>query len=352
MFSSSLQTAPSPQRPGGVRVGAAVLLGFVVGAGLGFALGRHTAQPPTPGFTSDTQSLPVEDAGISADAGNVPDSRESEAPRAAEPPAAEAKRFAAAISGSLYATLSDSVGEPREADILSAQLSRILVWWLDMRKDVLAGDEIVFTYEPAPGPGELRIRALRYTSRKLAKTHSAYYFEAGSGPYGRYYDERGAEIELRLKDGPLEAYEQVTELMNASGRRHHGVDLKVDIGAPVRLPRRARVSRRNWKTRRNGYCLHVIYLESRVNALFLHLDEVLPVARPGRVLAAGTIVARTGNTGRSTAPHLHYELRKPNGRQLNPFDFHETERLALEGADLARFQSQRERLERELGGVH
>ena len=149
-----------------------------------------------------------------------------------------------------------------------------------------------------------------------------------------------------MVQGPLEEYEQVTELMNLGGRRHRGVDFKTEAGTPVRVPKKAKVLRRNWHTRHNGNCLSLLYLSSEVTALFLHLDKVLPVAKVGAVLDQGVIVAHAGNTGRSTAPHLHYELRNRKGRLVNPFDFHKTVRKKLGIDEIETFQKKRDQLQR------
>jgi YD repeat-containing protein len=339
------------------------LAGAVLGAGIGFWLGRASApaEPPAEAAAAGDATAAAEvRAADAADRPAVPPAAvvagtadSAGATAAASQPGAEAaagedvRRLDATISGSLYATLAREV-EGREADQLSAQIGRLLVWWLDAHRDVLKGDRVTVVYVPDDGPGGVRILALRYHSTKLGKTLAAYRHQPEGAPYGRYYDAEGREIEKRLQDGPIEHYEQITELMNLAGRRHRGVDFKTDVGTEVRTPHRARVVRRNWNTRYNGYCLELVYVDSGVRALFLHLDKVLDAARPGRVLAAGTPVAHSGNTGRSTAPHLHYELHNRAGRLLNPFDFHPTERRALDGAELERFQQRRQALERAL----
>lgn len=340
----------------------AVLAGAVLGAGIGFWLGRASAPtgpPPAPAPEAATAGAgaaaeaPARPAGAEERPGAPPavvlgaDAAPAAAPAAEAAAGAELRQLDATISGSLYATLAREV-EGREADLLSAQIGRLLIWWLDAHRDVLKGDRVTVVYVPDDGPGGVRILGLRYHSTKLGKTLSAYRHQPEGAPYGRYYDADGREIEKRLENGPIDHYEQVTALMNLTGRRHRGVDFKTDVGTEVRTPYRARVVRRNWNTRYNGYCLELVYVDSGVRALFLHLDEVLDAARPGRVLAAGTPVAKSGNTGRSTAAHLHYELHSRAGRLLNPFEVHPTERRSLDDAELERFQPRRRALDRAL----
>jgi murein DD-endopeptidase len=344
------------------RLGIMLALGVALGGGIGFYLGRASA----PGFESQADSRA--DAG--AEAGSpaaapaaVPADPAVHPAKPNQPldpvgsptspvPAPEAlpkklRRIDASISGSLYATLAREL-EGRDADILSAHVGRLLIWWLNASRDVLKGDRVQVLFETVPGPGQMLIHALRYHSTKQGKTYEAYRFKPAGAKYGRYYDAEGQEVEPRLVQSPIDEYEQVTEVMNLGGRRHRGVDFKADVGMQVRAPFRAKVMRRNWNTRRNGNCLHLVYLDSGITALFLHLDKVLPAAKPGRVVAAGTPVAHSGNTGHSTAPHLHYELRSKSGKLLNPFDVHETVRVKLEGSDLQAYLAIRKKLSKNL----
>jgi murein DD-endopeptidase MepM/ murein hydrolase activator NlpD len=247
----------------------------------------------------------------------------------------------------LYASLARQL-DGLNADILSAQIGRILVWWLDVRRDVLAGDRVKVIYRTVDGPGRFRVLALTYHSNKRDRNFQAYYYKPSHLAYGRYYNALGKEIESRLKHSPLADYEQITELMNLAGRRHHGVDFKTDVGTAVLAPFRAQVLRRNWKTRNNGQCLELLDLDTGRTALFLHLNSVSPHLKTGQQIQAGTMVARSGNTGRSTAPHLHYEIHSPKGQLLNPFLAYPSARQSLPKQELASFFELRKELDAHL----
>jgi hypothetical protein len=82
---------------------------------------------------------------------------------------------------------------------------------------------------------------------------------------------------------------------------------------------------------------------------FLHLHEVDPAVRPRAKLRAGTRLGSVGSTGRSSAPHLHYELRRPNGRVLNPLEVHGTEPVAIPASMRAEFDTLRSTYDDQLG---
>ena len=81
----------------------------------------------------------------------------------------------------------------------------------------------------------------------------------------------------------------------------------------------------NWSTRNNGNCVEVTYTDGPAKgnvARFLHLAETSDRIVRGRVFPAGTAIGTVGSTGRSSAPHLHYEIRTRRGVVLKPLNVH------------------------------
>ena len=134
---------------------------------------------------------------------------------------------------------------------------------------------------------------------------------------------------IRLKTSPLRSYEQITALLK-DRPTHKGMDFKTPTGSPVVAPRAGIITRTNWRRSTNGYCLEMQYSDG-VRARFLHLSSVK--VRPGQRLAAGAVLAATGNTGRSTAPHLHYEISRGT-TVLDPIEYHGTIQRQLPAAAL------------------
>jgi murein DD-endopeptidase MepM/ murein hydrolase activator NlpD len=99
-------------------------------------------------------------------------------------------------------------------------------------------------------------------------------------------------------------------------RLHKGVDLGVPIGTPVHAAGAARV-RRSSEDDVNGRIL-VLDHGHGVTTLYLHNEELL-VGR-GAAVARQQVVAKSGNTGRSTGPHLHYQLEL-GGAAVDPLRY-------------------------------
>ena len=80
------------------------------------------------------------------------------------------------------------------------------------------------------------------------------------------------------------------------------------------------------------------------NTLYAHLSRV--EVTKGQQLAAGDAVGLLGSTGRSTGPHLHYEIWR-NGERINPNSIRTGEdRVQLSGAALAAFRAEKTRIDR------
>jgi len=85
---------------------------------------------------------------------------------------------------------------------------------------------------------------------------------------------------------------------------HTGVDFAVPIGTPVLAVADGTVVNANWG---KAYGNQVICTAPGGYVIYAHLDKVR--IKPGMVVKKGQIVGESGNSGNSTGPHLHLELR-------------------------------------------
>src|SRR5690606_29544827 len=143
-------------------------------------------------------------------------------------------------------------------------------------------DRLHLIYE-LPEDSEPLVHAMRFESQRLGREIRAYRFHPPGEAFARYYDEDGKEIELRLRNQPIEEYEQITSLLR-DGRRHAGVDFKAPVCTPVYSPFAGVVRRKNFNTRVNGLSVELEDNQGR-RILFLHLSEVDEKMRPGARVA-------------------------------------------------------------------
>ncbi len=96
------------------------------------------------------------------------------------------------------------------------------------------------------------------------------------------------------------------------GRLHAGLDFGVPVGTPVRAATDAVVVSVAYDAGGNGTHL-TLQLADGTTAVYGHLSQALVTAGP---VTAGQVIGLSGNTGHSTGPHLHFELRTGDA----PFD--------------------------------
>ena len=98
------------------------------------------------------------------------------------------------------------------------------------------------------------------------------------------------------------------------GRMHKGVDISLNVGDVVCAALPGVVGRIGYE--RGGYGHFVIVVHSDgVETRYAHLSSV--TATVGQRVSAGDAIALGGNTGNSTGPHLHFEVRK-HGKAIDP----------------------------------
>lgn len=219
-----------------------------------------------------------------------------------------------------------------DADALSAVYSRLFVWDMNLRRDLRKGDRVEVAWRKLHGD-EIDLLAARLHSSKLGRTIAAYRWQAPGDAFTSYWSEDGTEVPLRLQNPPLRDYEQITSLLK-DRPNHKGMDFKAPIGTPIVSPFDGVVTRSNWNWKSNGNCLEIRYPDGAV-AKFLHLSENR--VEPGTTVKAGQVVGLVGNTGRSTAPHLHYQV-EVRGKVVDPLEYHGTERRRVEGAGMVALQ--------------
>jgi len=246
------------------------------------------------------------------------------------------------VAHSLSRTFTDAIGEKGPA--LSAHFARIFHWDLNLRKDLRKGDQIVVAWRE--GADGLEIAAASLKAGKLRKTLTAYHWTRPGDAFPSFWSKDGSEITRRLVESPMADYALITALLR-DRPNHRGMDFKAPEGTPVLATRSGTVSRTNWKQRANGRCIELVFSDG-TKAKYLHLSKV--DVRPGQTIAAGQAIGLSGNTGRTTAPHLHYELA--NGRRvIDPVDYHRVTKRSVSPGDMDAFQNDVARLDALLGNA-
>ena len=109
-----------------------------------------------------------------------------------------------------------------------------------------------------------------------------------------------------------------TDPFTKKRKRHWGMDFSAERGAPIYATGDGKISRAD--NRAAGFGNHV-----RIDhgfgyvSIYAHMDKI--AVRKGNRVKRGDIIGYVGSSGRSVAPHLHYEIIK-DGKKINPINFY------------------------------
>jgi LysM repeat protein len=102
------------------------------------------------------------------------------------------------------------------------------------------------------------------------------------------------------------------------GRMHKGIDIANNVGTPIVAARAGRVSFSGWHDGGYGYLVEIQH-DDGSKSLYGHNSRLM--VRVGEVVDQGSVIAAMGSTGRSTGPHLHFEIHPPGSGAVNPLEF-------------------------------
>ncbi|QLB12935.1 murein DD-endopeptidase MepM/ murein hydrolase activator NlpD [Bisgaardia hudsonensis] len=218
------------------------------------------------------------------------------------------------INGSLSQSLSSLGLNSRQI----AQLTKALQWQFNMR-NLRKGDKFAISvnreYLDNKLTGQGNVEAIHI------KTGGKNYY-AVQANNGRYYNKQGETLGKTFSRYPLLRAARVSSPFNPRRRHpvtgrvrpHNGVDLSVSSGTPIIAPSDGTVEKVAYQA--NGAGRYVVLRHGReYQTVYMHLSRAL--VKAGQSVKKGQRIALSGNTGRSTGPHLHYEFRI-NGRPVNP----------------------------------
>ena len=248
--------------------------------------------------------------------------------------------FAGTVSGS-FARSAQATGLS-SAEV--SELTRVLGKKLDFRRDTRRGDSFQVLVESDIIDGssfDPRVLAVQYEGERLDLTL------VRNEEDNNFYTPYGESLDPAFARYPFEGSYRISSGFNPNRRHpvtgrvspHLGTDFAMPIGTPIIAPADGRVEKVANHPVAGRYV--VIRHDNGYQTRYLHLSRPL-VSRGDRV-EMGERIALSGNTGRSTGPHLHYEVLVSNS-QVNPMTVDLPENTSLSGEKLMAFQREAEPL--------
>lgn len=224
-----------------------------------------------------------------------------------------------------------------KAGISYTEINQILQMFkgrIQFSKNIRSGDSMRVLFTDSKGKGKISAVEFSLQGRKVSSFLNV--------KDGKYYDERGinSTAAASFRRFPFNAKARVTSPFNPARthpvtgvrRPHNGTDFGMPVGTPIIAPSDGVVTTASF-TRSTGYYI-VIRHRGAYSSVYMHLSKIN--VKVGQSVKMGAVIARSGNTGLSTGPHLHYELRI-NGRPVNAM------RVKLNGIQDTSVTSERKR---------
>jgi len=148
------------------------------------------------------------------------------------------------------------------------------------------------------------------------KIFEEYWDNNNLNPYNGISLEHNKKFDFTNYSNPIHTNFINSKFGQRGGRGHQGIDLKANIGDTIYAAFEGKI--RMSKYNRGGYGFFIIIRHSNgLETLYGHLSRFF--VKQNEIVKSGQPIGLAGNSGRSSAPHLHFEIRY-NGKALNPED--------------------------------
>ncbi|WP_084327607.1 M23 family metallopeptidase [Salinarimonas rosea] len=225
------------------------------------------------------------------------------------------------------------------------ELVQVFAYDVDFQRRVQPGDAIdVFYTQPEPeAPPEILSAALTIGG----ETSRVYRFHDPETGAIDYFDPEGRSLKKFLMRKPI-AEGRLTSGFGMRrhpvlryARQHTGVDWANRVGTPIFAAGAGTVMVAGWE---GGYGRRIeIQHANGYVTTYSHMSRIHDGIQPGVRVTQGQVIGYLGNSGLSTGPHLHYEV-KVNGRFVDPLKIRVPRSRELDGRALADFARQREQV--------
>lgn len=216
-------------------------------------------------------------------------------------------------------------------------------WDVDFQRDIRKDDSFAVLYETMQDSdgNTVAYGDVLYASINLSGTNLPIYRYTTTEGTTDYFDDRGRSAKKTLMRTPIDGARLSSGFGNRKhpilgyNKMHKGVDFAAPTGTPIYAAGDGVIDYAGWN---GGYGKYVrIRHNGEYATAYAHMKSIKKGIGKGKRVKQGQVIGYLGSTGRSTGPHLHYEILK-NKKQVNPMKVKMPSGLKLKGDEFARFQ--------------
>ena len=221
------------------------------------------------------------------------------------------------ITQSLYKTAVDLNVQPN----IIIEFARIYGFQVDFQRDIRKNDNFQIMYEVFEDDNGKVFETgnIIFANLKLSGINNSLYYFDKKGSEG-HYDENGKSVEKALMKTPINgarlssAFGMRKHPIDGFNKMHRGTDFAAPMGTPIMASGSGVITRARW-CGGGGNCVKIKH-NSTYTTIYAHMKNFARGIKEGARVKQGRIIGYVGSTGKSTGPHLHYEV-VVNGKKVN-----------------------------------
>ena len=221
------------------------------------------------------------------------------------------------ILQSLYKAATDQNIPPN----IIVEFARIYGFQVDFQRDIRKQDKFQIMYEIFIDENKKIIETgeILYANLKLSGQDNSLYFFNKEGSEG-HYDKNGKSVKKALMKTPINgarlssAFGMRKHPIDGFNKMHRGTDFAAPKGTPIMASGNGVVKKAGW-CGGGGNCVKIRH-NSIYETIYAHMSKFARGIKRGVRVKQGQIIGYVGSTGKSTGPHLHYEV-VVNGKKVN-----------------------------------
>ena len=201
------------------------------------------------------------------------------------------------------------------------EFARVYGFQVDFQRDIRKQDSFQIMFEVFMDDSGKQIETgnILFANLKLSGQNNSFYYFDEEGSEG-HYDKNGKSVKKALMKTPINGARLSSPFgmrkhpIDGFNKMHRGTDFAAPMGTPIMASGDGVIKKAGW-CGGGGNCV-VIKHNSTYQTVYAHMSKFAQGIRSGVRVKQGQTIGFVGSTGKSTGPHLHYEVIV-NGKKIN-----------------------------------
>ena len=229
------------------------------------------------------------------------------------------------------------------------EFARIYGFQVDFQRDIRKQDKFQIMYEIFLNEKNILVETgeILFANLKLSGQDNTLYYFDGEGSEG-HYDRNGKSVKKALMKTPINGARLSSPFgmrkhpIDGYNKMHKGTDFAAPMGTPIMASGDGVVQKAGW-CGGGGNCVKIKH-NSTYQTVYAHMSKFARGIKSGIRVKQGQVIGYVGSTGKSTGPHLHYEVIV-NGKKVNSQKLKLPSGKILKGSERKLFETKKIKLD-------